>query len=288
MSEQTLRQAEHALSAALTARYGTREAGAIARAAVEELVGRTERVLQLAQPTLLTQGQHERLAEWTKRLVAGEPLQYVTGRAEFMGLVLEVSPAVLIPRPETEELVLWALETLRGIAMPRIVDVGTGSGCIALALKARLQHAEVLGLDVSEQALAVARRNAERHRLDVAWQRLDVLGAEAPTAQAELDMIVSNPPYIPPVEAASLDEHVREYEPHLALFTPTEDALVLYRRLAQLAPLWLRPGGWLVLELHAPLAEVTRALFSQKLFSRVELRPDLQGRPRLLRVQLHS
>lgn len=288
MSEQTLRQAEHALSAALIPRYGAREAGAIARAAVEELVGRTERVLQLAQPTLLAQGQNERLAEWTKRLVAGEPLQYVTGRAEFMGLVLEVSPAVLIPRPETEELVLWALETLRGLSEPRIVDVGTGSGCIALALKARLPQAEVLGLDVSEQALAVAQRNAERHRLGVAWQLLDVLGAEAPSAQAGLDMIVSNPPYIPLAEAASLDEHVREHEPHLALFTPTEDALVFYRRLAQLAPLWLRPGGWLVLELHAPLAEVTRALFSPKLFSRVELRPDLQGRPRLLKVQLHS
>lgn len=284
MPPPTLRAAEQALAAALAPEHGAREAAAIARAAAEALVGRTARLLGATEP--MHAQDHARWQAWAERLVAGEPLQYVTGRAAFLDLELEVGPAVLIPRPETEELVRWAAETLRGVPQPRLVDVGTGSGAIALALRQLLPQADVTGVDVSAEALAVAASNGAHLGLEVHWQRMDVLAPEAEAAFAQLDALVSNPPYVPPDEAPSLAAHVRDHEPHLALFTPTADALVFYCRLAALGPRWLRPGGWLLVELHTPLAEATLALFQTPPWTGAELRADLQGRLRMLRAQV--
>lgn len=232
-----------------------------------------ERELDATQQALLD--------AWGARCAAGEPVQYVIGTAAFCGLVLEVGPDVLIPRPETEEVVGCALEQIAGMARPRVLDAGTGSGCIALALKAARPEADVHALDVSERALAVARRNAAANRLAVTFHAGDLLADVLPGVPGDLDLLVSNPPYIPDAEAEGLEPHVREHEPALALFSGP-DPLQFYRALARHAEALVRPGGAVVVETHAYHAEATATCFSGPAFGRAEVRRDLSGRPRMV------
>lgn len=217
-----------------------------------------------------------------KRLRAGEPLQYVLGYTEFMGLRIAVGPAVLIPRPETEELVDLIVRSTSVIPQ-RIVDVGTGSGCIALALKKRYPTAEVIGVDVCTGALDVARGNAEANGLQVRFERLDVLD-ERSMLPAGTDLVVSNPPYIPSTEADTLAAHVREHEPHLALFVEGEDPVRFYRCIAERAWTSLRPGGMLWFEgHHVHTVDVERMLIARG-FAQVQVLRDLSGASRFIRA----
>jgi release factor glutamine methyltransferase len=235
------------------------------------------------------------------RRAAGEPTQYLTGKQEFWGLEFEVTPAVLIPRPETEHVMEVALERLgaRGFkihldtGMPReklrVVDVGTGSGCLAVALAWELPHAEVFATDISAPALEVAGRNAARHNVAdrihfLRTNLLDALGDESPSGIGKLasfDLIVSNPPYIGRDDASQLQREVRDYEPHAALFAgPT--GVEMYARLIEEAGRLLRPGGILVLELGYNSAEHVRAIFNgQNCWTKVAFTNDLAGTPRV-------
>lgn len=212
--------------------------------------------------------------------VAGKPSQYITGHQEFWGLDLIVSPAVLIPRPETEHLVELAVE-LAGerVAPLRVVDVGTGSGCIALALATELSNADVLALDISGDALEIARANAARLRLDsrVRFAQSDLL--EAARGEAPFDLVVSNPPYVGLNEADKVQKQVREYEPRIAVFAGDE-GLAIYRRLVPQAQEALRPGGWLVMEIGYSIEQPVRELVQS--WGEVRVRPDLQGIPRVV------
>ncbi len=234
-----------------------------------------------------------RALDIARRRAAGEPLQYALGVADFYGLRLTVTPAVLIPRPETEELVEHALATLRGTASPRVLDAGTGSGAIALAIKAARPDADVLALDVSREALDVARANAAALGLDVAFHTADLLadalpgalgGPNASRSPAGFDLVVSNPPYIPDADADSLEAHVRDHEPAIALFTGP-DALVFFRALARHGARWVVPGGTLWCELDADHADATAACFTGPAWASARVETDTARRPRFVEAR---
>ncbi len=221
---------------------------------------------------------------------SGKPSQYITGHQEFWGLDLIVSPAVLIPRPETEHVI----ETVIGLPLkpkpglsgaPRIVDVGTGSGCIALALANELPRAEIVGVDLSEAALEIARANAMRLQLHkrVAFRHSDLLEAFAATPQ--FDIVVSNPPYVGEAEPEKVQRQVREHEPKMAVFAGPE-GLDVYRRLVPQARARLKPGGWLVLEIGFSIEAAVRALLEG--FDEAQITHDLQGIPRVVAAQRSS
>lgn len=230
------------------------------------------------------------LATWreaARRLLAGEPLQYITGVAWFMDLAFEVGPGALIPRPETEELVAWVLEDFPAGRPCRGLDVGTGSGCIAVALAAARPQAEIYAVDLSADALAIARRNAARHGAQVQFRELDIRTAPE-EAYAGLDFIVSNPPYIPEAERAGLQPQVRDHEPGLALFVPDGFPLLYYNKVSALARHYLRPGGKLYFEVHESFGkEVAEALRSAG-FSSVSTRNDINQKLRMASGTLKS
>ncbi len=170
-----------------------------------------------------------------QKLRAHEPIQYIFGHTEWMGLDLRVTPATLIPRPETAELVDWVLQVADRDKPLRVLDIGTGSGCIAIALKKAAPHWQVTGLDISEDALAVAKENATRNKVEVNWLQADILSPIANSSLPVADIIVSNPPYICNSEKKDMDARVLDYEPHSALFVPDTDPLLFYRQIASLA-----------------------------------------------------
>ncbi len=215
-----------------------------------------------------------------ERRANGEPVQYITGHQEFRGLDLLVTPAVLIPRPETEHSVEAALELLRDVESPRIVDVGTGSGCIALAIASELPNACIDAIDISVEALDVARRNAQRLGLSdrISFAQSDLLKKYLPLG-ATFDLVVSNPPYVGKSEADKLQVEVREHEPHCALFGG-EQGLDIYRRLIPQAHRVLKPGGWLVMEIGYSQEQEIKELLRD--WHEVRALPDLRGIPRVV------
>ena len=221
-------------------------------------------------------GAHARFQAWIRRRGAGEPLQYLTGEQEFYGRVFQVTPAVLIPRPETELVIEAALERLPRDQPARVADVGTGSGCIAITLALERPQAQLTATDISAEALAVARGNAQRLTAAVHWLECDLLDA----VPAPLDLIVSNPPYIAECEWNVLQREVRDHEPRTALIAGPAGTEI-YARLLTQAAARLRSGGWLVLELGYDSAAAVRALLSSD-WSAIETRRDLQGWERVL------
>jgi len=233
----------------------------------------------------------ERLAAFRRavgRRAAGEPLQYIRGSQEFYGLDFEVTPDVLIPRPETELLVETALRLLGGEPSPSFCDVGTGSGCVAVALLRGLGGARGVALDVSPAALEVARRNAARHGVA---GRLELLVSDCFEAMAcrpdRFDLVASNPPYVAEDELPGLQREVRDHEPRLAL-TPGGDGLAVIRRLVAESPARLRPGGHLLIEIGYGQHERVAALADPHVWTLVGILPDLQGIPRTAALRLRG
>jgi len=211
----------------------------------------------------------------------GMPAQYITGHQEFWGLDFVVSPAVLIPRPETEHLVETVLELARSVPTPRIVDVGTGSGCIALALASELQTAEVYGVDLSADALEIARANAARLQLDgrVKFLQSNVLAALA--GVCDFDFVVSNPPYVSNNEADKVQRSVFEFEPRMAVFAG-ENGLDVILPLIEQAHAALKPRGWLAMEIGYSMRDMVLELLAPTMWDDVRVVPDLQGIPRVV------
>lgn len=221
------------------------------------------------------------------RLETSEPVQYVIGTAPFMGLNFKVNPSVLIPRPETEELVTWMLDDSRNVPTGTLVDFGTGSGCIPISFAAQRNGWTVAAIDFSTAALEIAKTNAIAAGVRVDFNAFDMLEDDPVSLfpPASLDIMVSNPPYIPVGERSSLDERVRSFEPALALFTPDDDPQLFYKSLQQIAIKLLKPGGALYMETHSTFAAATHALFKTAGFSDAVLRQDLSGKPRMIRVR---
>lgn len=223
-----------------------------------------------------------------KRLQNNEPFQYIVGQTEFFGLEMKCDARALIPRPETEELVEWVLE----VATPEntLIDFCTGSGCIALALKNQLAKATVYGTDVSKEALELSKENASSLNLDVSFIQHDALSDQLPSTLTEqsIDIIVSNPPYIPELDKQEMQANVLDFEPHLALFVENDNALIFYKAIALHSARLLKKNGLLFFEIHERLAMETKEAIEALGFVDVEIRKDLQGKDRMIKARLAS
>ena len=227
----------------------------------------------------LSDAEMQKLTEIVGKLKNSEPIQYILGETDFFGLAFYVNGSVLIPRPETEELVQWVLESAENKPI-KILDIGTGSGCIAVTLAKKLPSAEVHAWDISEDALEVARRNAERNGVKVIFSKRDML--LEPVSDEKFDIIVSNPPYVTEVEKTEMQENVLNFEPHLALFVPDDNALVFYEKIADFALTNLNKGGQLFFEINRAKGADIAHLLEEKGFKNIELRKDISGNERMV------
>ena len=271
----------------LTQVYDDYEAKAIARMVYEVRFGLMPSDLFIGKDTQLSTDDQKLLAEITQRLLTGEPIQYVLGEAEFGGRTFHVEPGVLIPRPETYELCQWIMEERRGKKEEgrntSILDIGTGSGCIACTLAAELADAEVTAWDISDDALRIATENAKRTNVHVSFEKVDVLNTSLLNRERPatgLDIIVSNPPYICNKERATMERNVLEHEPELALFVPDDDPLLFYRTIARFAAKTLNPGGALYFEINPLYVSEMQQMLSEEGFSHTEIRNDQFGKHR--------
>ena len=265
--------------------YDTGEAKAIARMLYEVRYGLSLSDLLMGRDADVPQ---QELQQLTERLEQHEPIQYVLGQADFCGRTFKVSPAVLIPRPETEELCQWVTTKVRDSACNdaalSILDVGTGSGCIAITLAAELPEAKVTAWDISEDALLVACENALLNGVTVDFELQDVLLATA-AAQQTKDIIISNPPYICNKERATMEANVLEHEPHQALFVPDDDPLLFYRAIAKLGQQTLIHDGWLYFEINPLFAAQLARLLSAMSYYDIEIKADQFGKQRMIRAR---
>ncbi len=261
---------------------GRAEALSVAFALLEALLG-LDKAKVLAGHTVPSS--QPKLWGAVARIARNEPLQYVLGGCCFFGLRLALNPAVLIPRPETEELVSIVTEDLRGQAGLTVMDACTGSGCVAIALAKHLRHPTVYATDISPQALAVAQENATANGAAVSFFPADLRDTKAWTGFPSFDVLVSNPPYVTASEKNQMHPNVLEHEPHLALFVPDSDPLLFYRALAGLAVLKLAQGGWVFLETNEMYADDTAKLFAAHGFRDVAWLNDLFGKPRFVKAR---
>ena len=234
----------------------------------------------------LDRSQLDTLRSWVTRRTKNEPIQYITGKTEFYGLEIEVNESVLIPRPETERLVDVAIHTIGQNGTSKILDVGTGSGCIAIALAHEIPQAQITAVDINEDTLALAKSNSRRHRLNnIEFRQMDFL-KDIPGEK--YDMIVCNPPYVPEVEMEALMPDVRDYEPRISL-TDNADGLTFYHRLAQVGPDLLEHHGWLIMEVGLEEhPEKAKAIFQNSPYDKPDLITDYNGDPRVLKVRLQN
>lgn len=264
--------------------YDKDEATAIAHELLEHITGwgRLQRLTE--KNTLLTKKQETALAAALKKAKKGVPLQYITGTQWFLGNPYHVNKYVLIPRPETEELVLWIVKEWRGKSSLRILDIGTGSGCIPIALQLQLPEVKVMSIDISSAALQLAKENALELGAEVDFLRIDFLDMDQWGRLGLFDVIVSNPPYIPISEREEMHTNVKEYEPSDALFVPDNDPLLFYRKIAIFASMHLKKGGAVYCETHRDYAQDSLELFEEMNFSQLELRKDMHGNERMIKA----
>jgi len=237
---------------------------------------------QLLEPNLrIDEWQYHQLEEAVKRLLTGEPVQYVTGMVRFGDLIIKVSPAVLIPRPETEEMVQKICASLPKEKLMRIWDIGTGSGCIAIALAKQFENAEVIGFDVSEMALQMAKENAESNGVKVTFVQDDVLNPRSEFFSQPVDLVVSNPPYVCDSECAAMERNVLDWEPENALFVPDDAPLLFYRQILNLAKNRLNPDGQVWFEINERMGEEMLLLCREMGFAEAEILEDFAEKPRV-------
>ena len=261
--------------------YGKGEAQAIARLIYEVRYGLTLSDLLMGRDSNVPQDELEQIAI---RLERQEPVQYILGQAEFCGRTFIVNKHVLIPRPETAELCQWIIAT----NATHILDIGTGSGCIAITLAAEMPEAEVTAWDISEEALKVAKENAKRTNVHVKFEQVDALHLTSDICHQTsdvFDLIVSNPPYICNKERVAMEANVLEHEPHTALFVPDDDPLLFYRAIAQYGQTALKEGGWLYFEMNPLYAEPLREMLSKMSYHDIEIKKDQYGKQRMIRAK---
>lgn len=261
----------------ITELYGEIEARQIAEMVVLECGGISRNELLVESNKELEINEIDRIIE---ELRAWRPVQYVTGRAEFDGLELDVAEGVLIPRPETEELVEWIAS--ESVSDAKILDVGTGSGCIAIALGRRLSQSRVWALDISERALEIARRNGDKYAPKVEFVQGDALADFSNLVAEKLDVVVSNPPYIPRSDEPSMRRNVTDYEPETALFVEDSDPLIFYRSIARTARKMLKPGGKLYYEIYELYAAEMVEMLQVEGYGDIAVREDFRGKQRMV------
>ncbi len=271
----------------LSSKYPRQEIESISKLIFEKVLGLSRLQVYLNQHETISPANLAQITEIVNRLIQFEPIQYILGETEFYGLPLKVSAAVLIPRPETEELVDWIINNNPPIR-PIILDIGTGSGCIPITLSKKLTGATVDGWDISSEALMIARENAEINQVKVDFIYADVLSQSYPVQPQKYDIIVSNPPYVTLSEQLSMLKNVLDYEPPIALFVPDNDPLIFYRAIADIAINQLKPGGKLYFEINEQFGNETADLLSLKGFKNIILRKDINGKERMLKADWNN
>ncbi len=271
----------HYIKQALQGYYPDAEIASMAKWLLTEVFGVSALELYAGKETSFSPDERKQLDDILARLQKYEPLQYIIGVEHFFGLTFEVNPSVLIPRPETAELVEWILgEGKEGM---KVLDIGTGSGCIAISLAKQLAHADVTSWDISSEALQVAECNARRNGVEVRFQQKDVLQAK-PEGE-KFDVIVSNPPYITEREKTDMEANVLEWEPDLALFVPDDDPLRFYRKIAELGRDLLTQGGTLYFEINRAYGRETVCMLEALGYRNIELRKDMAHNDRMIRAE---
>jgi release factor glutamine methyltransferase len=280
----TLHESKQGLKSQLTDQFDAIELNSLLSMLFEHVTGHNQLQQVINKNEELSETQLIALKKYADALANGKPIQYILGKAWFMGKEYVVNDQVLIPRPETEELVEWVIEYAEIINKPlHIIDIGTGSGCIPIAIKTALPDCSLSGLDISEGALAVAKLNAEKLNAQIEWIQQDILmSASMP---GNYDIIVSNPPYIPFNEKVNMQVQVKNYEPAIALFVTNEDPLIFYRIIARLAKQCLNPNGQLFFEMHYDQGKAIQSLFEEMGYH-AELRKDMFGKDRMIRASL--
>lgn len=263
--------------------YPLEEAFSIANGLFMHYLGLSRAWVIMEKDRILSESELLHFQRAMKRLMAHEPLQYITGLAHFYGLEFKVNPAVLIPRPETEELVSWVLSEVHGAEENlKILDVGTGSGCIAISIKKELEKADVHAIDISDKVLEVAIENASLNNVSVHFEQLDILDEEAQKSLSVFDVIISNPPYVTPSDKDKMRQNVTDHEPELALFVQEQEPLIFYKEITHFAKDHLKSGGRLFFECNESNADEVALLMETVGLSDIQLRKDMQGKERMV------
>ena len=261
--------------------YPETEIRSFSQLMIEKVTGFSRTEIIVNKNTLFSDKQYHEIESFIEKLKNFVPIQYILGETEFYGLSFNVNESVLIPRPETEELVDWIRTENDRSASLNILDIGTGSGCIAISLKHEFTNAVVDAFDISDEALITAQSNANRNQLKVNFSKVDILNA--PDFETKWDIIVSNPPYVLENEKSVIQPNVLDNEPHLALFVPDNDPLLFYRCIAQFALKHLKTGGKLYFEINRQYGKATMDLLVESGFTDIELRKDISGNDRMIR-----
>jgi len=281
----TIEDANRQLISSLGTIYDDREASSIASLVMEKLTGASKSLRVIHKLNEVPEEQEILFRKWFEELMLNRPVQYVLGEAWFSGLRFYVDERVLIPRPETEELVAWVLEDLEPLLTEdfKILDIGTGTGCIPVSIGKKRKDLRLLACDFSIPALEVARKNSQDNQVPIEFIYADMLSNSSWDLIPAINMIISNPPYIPGQQRAVLDKHVRNFEPAIALFVPDEDPIVFYKQIGLLAKKKLIGGGKVFLETHHDYSKAVLTWYQENGFT-VELRKDLSGKNRMIRA----
>ena len=255
----------------------------LTRIILEQVTGFSPLQMHLNQTETLPESKIMQIMEIVNRLCKSEPIQYILGETEFYGLKFNVSPGVLIPRAETEELVDWIVKAEAD--GKSLLDIGTGSGCIPIAISKNTNMERIEGWDISEEALNIARANADRNDAQVQFSNQDIFNPAGIDEHTKWEVIVSNPPYVLKEESAWMEKNVLDFEPHLALFVPDHDPLLFYRAIAQFARVHLPPHGRLYFEINEKMGDQTSALLQELGFVEILTRKDLQGKVRMIKAK---
>ena len=264
--------------------YPKQEIDSISRLIFEKVPGLSRIQVLLNPNETISAANLAQIKEIVYRLSQFEPIQYILGETEFYGSRFKVNPSVLIPRPETEELVDWVVNDYKHSA-PVLLDIGTGSGCIPISIVRNLPGASAEGWDISPDALDIANGNARNNRVKVKLRCVDILKPVILDENVKYDVIVSNPPYVTTSEQTLMQRNVINFEPHIALFVPDDDPLIFYRKISDLAINHLKPGGHLYLEINEKYGAQTAELFASAGFIKIEVKKDINGRQRMIKCE---
>ena len=289
----TIRELEKSFIDQLSASYGFEEAHSLAWLSISHVCRLSRTQYLNAKQNAPSMTEEALLLKVLEELKTGKPLQYVLGETEFYGLPFKVNPSVLIPRPETEELVDWIIKDLKStyseFASVKIIDIGTGSGCIPIALQKNIPAIQAFGIDISKAALDTANTNSALNNSEAIFFNDDIFNITQPQViESKYNLIISNPPYVTYAEKEQMHRNVLAFEPHNALFVSNDDPLIFYRAIVLFALTHLKENGKLFLEINENLGTETVSLLSQYGFENIELRSDLRGRPRMIKAGMRS
>ncbi len=286
---ETVKDAYNQFKAQLAPLYSAQEADAMASLVLSDLTGYSKAKLKAFADDHISQEHQLQLHQILQELATGRPVQYVLGHAHFYGLDFKVTPATLIPRPETEELVHWVLETLSGVNQPTVLDIGTGSGCIPITIKHQMPDNKLFAIDISSDALDIAKDNARMNGVEISFIEADILNMQAEEIKKQnYQVIISNPPYVTETDKLQMHKNVTDFEPHTALFVPDVNPLLFYIAITDFAATHLTKGGFLFFEINESYGTETIEMMKQKGFVNAELRQDLMGRDRMIRAEWPS